>query len=71
MGVGAGEGFSVNVPWRHPGMGDAEYLTAFDALIMPIARAFDPSLVVVSAGFDAAKGDLIGGMSLSPSASLR
>ena len=24
MGVGAGVGFNVNVPWRHEGMGDAD-----------------------------------------------
>ena len=65
-GSGAGEGYCVNVPWRHVGMGDAEYLAAMDALVMPLARAFDPGLVIVSAGFDAAKGDLVGGMALSP-----
>lgn len=47
-------------------MGDAEYLAAFDAIIMPVARAFDPELVIVSAGFDAAKGDLVGGMAITP-----
>eukprot|EP00966_Prymnesium_polylepis_P127862 2956849-Prymnesium_polylepis.1 len=43
VGSGAGAGYCVNVPWRHVGMGDAEYLAAFDALVMPIARAFDPT----------------------------
>ena len=31
-------------------------------MILPIARAFDPQLVIVSAGFDAALGDPLGGM---------
>jgi acetoin utilization deacetylase AcuC-like enzyme len=51
-----GAGRTVNVPWRREGMGDAEYLAAFDALLMPIARAFNPELVLVSAGCDAASG---------------
>ena len=33
---------------------------------MPIGRAFDPSLVIVSAGFDAAAGDACG-FELTPS----
>jgi hypothetical protein len=49
-------------------MGDSEYLAAFDTLLMPIARAFDPQLVLVSAGFDAAHGDRVGGMALTAEA---
>ena len=37
-------------------MGDAEYLAAFRTIVMPIAREFDPDFVLVSAGFDAARG---------------
>lgn len=68
VGIRLGAGHTVNVPWRREGMGDAEYLTAFDALLMPIARAFDPELVLVSAGFDAASGDRVGGMALTAEA---
>ena len=64
-GGGTGRGFNVNVPWP-AGMGDAEYLAAFDRLLLPIARSFSPELVLVSAGFDAAAGDLLGGMRVSP-----
>jgi len=35
-------------------------------LYVPLVSAFDPSLIMVSCGFDAAKGDLIGDCSLSP-----
>src|SRR5262245_12691207 len=65
VGGGEGRGFTVNVPWPG-GMGDAEYLAAFDRVLLPIARAFDPDLVLVSAGFDAAEGDLLGSMRISP-----
>jgi len=64
VGRGAGRGRTVNVAWP-AGMGDAEYLAAFDRVLLPIARAFDPQLVLVSCGFDAAAGDLLGGMRLS------
>lgn len=33
---------------------------------MPIATEFDPELVIVSAGFDAADGDRIGGYAITP-----
>ncbi len=65
VGAGEGRGFTVNVPWPG-GMGDAEYVAAFDRVLLPIARGFDPNLVLVSAGFDAAEGDLLGSMRISP-----
>lgn len=43
-GRGPGEGFNVNIGWDTGGMGDAEYLTAFDRVIMPIARAYNPQV---------------------------
>ena len=66
VGVGAGEGTSVNVAFTSEGCGDREYMHAFHRLIMPIAREYAPELVLVSAGFDAAEGDPLGGMALSP-----
>lgn len=56
----------MNVPWDGPGMGDAEYALAFDELVMPVAHAFAPDIVLVSAGFDAARGDPLGGCDLTP-----
>lgn len=34
-------------------MTDTEYLAAFRCVVMPIAKAFNPQIVLVSAGFDA------------------
>ena len=59
-------GTSVNVPWPCTGMGDADYLHAFQQCILPIAYEFAPDLVIVSAGFDAADGDVLGGCRVSP-----
>lgn len=49
-------------------MGDIEYITAFQRIVLPIAYEFDPELVLVSAGFDACIGDPIGHYSVSPEA---
>ena len=58
-------GRTINVPWD-AGMGDAEYLAAFDRVLLPVARKFRPDIVLVSAGFDAAEGDLLGQMRVTP-----
>lgn len=47
-------------------MGDLEYALAFQQLILPIAYEFNPQLVLVSAGFDAAIGDPLGGCKVTP-----
>lgn len=65
-GDGAGQGFNVNIPWPGPGMGDGDYMYAFETVIMPICVEFDPDLVIVSSGFDAADGDMIGQCHVSP-----
>jgi acetoin utilization deacetylase AcuC-like enzyme len=63
-GVGAGRGFTVNLPLP-PGMGDAEYARVYREIVEPIGRAFDPELVIVSAGFDAWGGDPLAPMALT------
>jgi histone deacetylase 4/5 len=58
-GIDAGVGYNVNVAWSggiNPPLGDAEYLAAFRTVVMPIAREFDPNIILVSSGFDAASG---------------
>ncbi|XP_011060053.1 PREDICTED: histone deacetylase 6 isoform X2 [Acromyrmex echinatior] len=65
-GLNAGEGFNVNIPWNKKGMGDAEYIAAFQQIVMPIAYQFNPELVLISAGFDACIGDTLGGCFVSP-----
>jgi acetoin utilization deacetylase AcuC-like enzyme len=70
IGHGAGKGFNINVAWNiawkdHEGMGDDEYLAAFQCVLLPIARDFNPQLILVSAGFDAAAGD-VGGCCVTP-----
>ncbi|KAK2841392.1 hypothetical protein Q7C36_012971 [Tachysurus vachellii] len=66
VGRGKGKGYNVNIPWNKARMGDVEYLAAFHHVVMPIAREFAPELVLVSAGFDAARGDPLGGYQVTP-----
>lgn len=37
---------NINIPWPSQGMGDGDYMFAFQQLIMPIATEFDPDLVI-------------------------
>jgi acetoin utilization deacetylase AcuC-like enzyme len=51
-GTGAGEGTTVNFPMA-AGWGDEEYWRAFNEVLVPVARRFQPQFILVSAGFDA------------------
>lgn len=48
------------------GIGNAEYIAAFHQIVLPIAYQFNPELIIVSAGFDAAIGDPLGGKKYFP-----
>ncbi len=63
-GVGAGRGFTANVPMER-GATDGDYAVVFDSIVLPLTRLFNPELVVISAGFDAHEEDPIGGMRMS------
>ena len=52
---------TVNVPLP-AGSGDDDYLRAFDERVAPAVRAFEPELLLVSAGFDAHVDDPLAGM---------
>lgn len=65
VGSGKGEGFTINVPLS-PGKTDGDYLFIFDYLLTPIASAYKPEFILVSAGFDIFAGDPLGGMMVSP-----
>jgi acetoin utilization deacetylase AcuC-like enzyme len=67
IGAGDGEGYTVNVPLTAHG-GDAVYRAAFEQVLLPIAEAYAPELVLVSAGFDAATRDPLAQMEVSSEA---
>jgi len=66
IGRGKGLGYTINVPLR-VGPGDAEYLKIFRTILEPVAHAYEPELVLISAGFDTYYKDPLGGMNVTPS----
>lgn len=64
LGGAGAEGFNVNVPIP-PASNDGDYRDVFERVLLPIAEAYQPQLVLVSAGFDAHRDDPLGGMLLS------
>ncbi len=67
IGAGDGVGATLNVPVP-AGADDVDYLAAIDSLIGPELEAFDPDLLLVSAGFDAHQHDPISRIRLTTEA---
>ena len=71
-GNNEGKGFNINIPFNsktfkeHSVIGDEEYIYAFNTIVLPILKEYNPELIIVSCGFDAALNDPLGKMSLSP-----
>jgi acetoin utilization deacetylase AcuC-like enzyme len=61
QGIGKGLKTNINVPLP-AGSGDERYIKEFEEKLTPAASFFSPDFVLVSAGFDAHEGDLLGGM---------
>ncbi len=55
-GIGAGAGTTLNIPLP-AGIPAAEYRKAFTHALHTIENKFKPDLIIISAGFDARKGD--------------
>ncbi|TKY55034.1 Histone deacetylase 5 [Spatholobus suberectus] len=66
IGEGAGAGYNINVPWENGRCGDADYFAVWDHILLPVAKEFNPDIIIVSAGFDAAVGDPLGGCRVTP-----
>ena len=64
MGVGEGEGYTMNVALP-PLSGDNAVIQVFEAQLVPAMRRFKPEFVLVSAGIDSHAGDLLGGLAYS------
>lgn len=63
-GPGTSDEHTINVPLQ-AGSGDDGYLRAFGETVEPAVRAFDPELMLVSAGFDAHADDPLAHMEVS------
>jgi len=61
VGEGEGEGFTLNVPLP-PETGDEGYRLIFEEVVVPLAGAFRPDLVLISAGYDSHFADPLSAM---------
>jgi acetoin utilization deacetylase AcuC-like enzyme len=64
IGIGAGRGATVNVPFPR-GCGEDEYRRAYREILAPVARRFQPHLIIISAGYDPHWADQLAMMQLS------
>jgi acetoin utilization deacetylase AcuC-like enzyme len=55
-GEGDARGYTVNLPVA-PGSDDWVYRSLVDHVVVPLARAYGPELILISAGFDAHRDD--------------
>jgi len=56
VGEGEGAGFTVNLPVP-AGAGDEVWVSLVEHVVVPLAYAFEPQLVLISAGYDAHRDD--------------
>ncbi len=63
-GRGRGRGTTLNIPLP-AGCGDAEYVAALERVLVPVASAYRPELLMVSCGFDAHRDDPLAQMCVS------
>ncbi|KAK6795795.1 hypothetical protein RDI58_009250 [Solanum bulbocastanum] len=66
VGSMGAEGYCVNIPWSRGGVSDNDYIFAFEQVVLPIALDFNPDFTIISAGFDAARGDPLGCCDVTP-----
>ena len=70
------KGTKINIPfdfvdenfqqYNFQSPGDNEYIYMYHRLIEPVLKAFNPDVILVSSGFDAANGDPLGGFTITP-----
>jgi acetoin utilization protein AcuC len=70
IGVGDGRGYAVNVALP-AGTGDAGWLRAFDAVVPPLLRSFQPEVLVSQHGCDSHRLDPLAHLELSVDAQRR
>ncbi len=64
IGSGPGAGTTVNFPLPAGATGDV-FLAALDDVVAPLVERFDPTWVLISAGYDAHRADPLTGLELS------
>ncbi len=64
-GSGQGEGYTVNIPLSG-GQNDMSYAAIFNEVVAPVARQYQPEMILVSAGYDIYIDDPLGSMAVTP-----
>jgi acetoin utilization deacetylase AcuC-like enzyme len=64
VGVGDGEGYTVNVPLSG-GQDDRAFGSIFREILVPVVKQYKPDFILVSAGFDTYFGDPLGTMAVT------
>lgn len=59
-------GKNINIPWNKKKKTDNDYLYAFEKIVLPVANEFVPDIILISAGFDGAFNDPLGGCYITP-----
>ncbi|KAI6196842.1 Hist-deacetyl domain-containing protein [Aphelenchoides besseyi] len=57
---------TLNVTLNELGYGDFDYAAIYNSIILPVIAEWNPDIILVSCGFDAAIGDCEGQMTVSP-----
>ena len=65
VGIGKGEGYTVNIPMGK-GSGDGDYARLLHFIVRPIALAYQPDVILVALGFDLYQHDRLGQMACTP-----
>ncbi|XP_030756003.1 histone deacetylase 6 isoform X1 [Sitophilus oryzae] len=66
IGQEEGKGYNINVPLNETRLNDHDYLAIIINILLPIAYEFNPSIILVSAGYDACIGCPEGRMCVTP-----
>lgn len=64
IGMGAGEGYTINVPLSR-GRGDRDYAKILHFFLAPVAHSYEPDIILVSLGFDLYQHDPLGQMNVT------
>jgi acetoin utilization protein AcuC len=64
IGTGPGKGYCVNIPVP-VGTYDGAYMKAFESLVLPLAGAFNPDVIVFELGADGLAGDPLANLRLT------
>ncbi len=63
VGLGEGEGFTINLPFPYH-TGEQAYMRAFEEIISPVTDQFEPQLLMIAAGYDGHFADPLASLNL-------